>query len=162
MTTTTSTTTSTSTTQPPYTDDTDLLTLRPNIASLGVTEWTTTHERARDVINQDLEAGWYRQACVVKGVNPLSSPFTPSLMLNAEDQLRDLSLFKVLELAYEYLAKDAMQDNFMELSDRYRKKYRDELKRVVTIGIHYDWDADFEIDDSERYYQREGRRISRC
>ena len=144
-----------------YTDDDDLLERRSNIISLGVASWTDTHTKAKALIDLDLEGGWYRQAAEVKGVDPRVTPFDADLMLNSDDQLKDLSVFKVLELAYEYLSKDSETDVYMKLSDRYSKKYEIELKKVIIRGIDYDWDASEEIDDSERSYERLSRRLSR-
>ena len=170
-TTTTTSTTTTSTTQPPYSKDKDLLEIRSNIINLGIAEWQLSHYKSRDVINRDLESGWYRQACEATEQNnynvPLihidyrTSPFVPARMLNWSVQLKDLSVFKTLELVYEYLSKDAEEDVFMKLSDRYKKKYDDELKRVIKAGIDYDWDADSVIDTEEVSYQRLTRRLSR-
>lgn len=161
----------TTTTQPPYSNDEDLLERRSNITNLGIAEWQLIHYKSRDIINRDIEAGWYRQACEATGKRnyniPLSyidyrtTPFVPARMLNWIIQLKDLSVFKTLELVYEYLSKDVEEDVFMKLSDRYKKKYNDELKRVIKAGIDYDWDADSIIDTEEISYQRLTRRLSR-
>ena len=158
----TTTTTTTTTTQPPYTTDFDLLSRRPNLVSLGVSSWETMHEKAKELINRDLEAGWYRKASAEEGLSFRETSFAPSRMLNADTQLKDLSIFKVLELAYEYLAKDAKEDNYMKLRDRYHKSYKEELKSVTDLGIHYDWDADGVVEEDEKYSQTLSRRLQRA
>ena len=147
--------------QLPYSNDDDLLEIRSNIASLGIAEWGLTHCKARDIINRDIEAGWYRQTCDIEGVDYRVTPFEPERMLSWSTQIKDLSVFKVLELAYEYLSKDMEDDVFLQLSDRYAKKYNGELKRVVGAGIDYDWNDDDVIDSEELSYQRLTRRLSR-
>lgn len=161
-TTTTSTTTTTTTTQPPFAVDADLLTRRPNITSLGVDSWNTIHEKAKELINRDLEALWYRKAAEMEGYDFRETTFAPSKMLNATTQLKDLGVFKALELAYEYLAKDSESDNYVKLCDRYRKAYKAELKSVIDLGVHYDWDADGVVDDDEKYSQTLSRRLQRA
>lgn len=162
MTTTSSTTTTTTTTQPPYAIDSDLLARRPNILSLGIDSWSDVHEKAKTLINRDLEAMWYREASKSEGLDFRETPFAPSRMLNADTQLKDLGVFKSLELMYEYLAKDSEEDNYMKLRDRYCKAYRAELKSVIDLGIHYDWDADSLIDNDEKSYQAVSRRLMRA
>lgn len=162
MTTTSSTTSSTTTTtQPPYATDANLLSRRPNILSLGVSSWVTIHEKAKNLINRDLEAMWYRKAAELEAIDYRETTFAPSKMLNSDTQLNDLGIFKALELAYEYLAKDSEEDNYMKLRDRYYKAYRAELKSVIDLGIHYDWDADNLIDDDEKYHQTYTRRLQK-
>ena len=160
-TTTTTTTTTTSTTQPPYSCDDDLTNIRTNILNLGIAEWQLSHYKARDLINRDLEAFWYRTAAEKEGVDYRETPFTPARMLNWEVQVIDLSVYKVLELAYEILAKDVAEDNFLLLSDRYKKKYQEELKRVIASGIDYDWDNDQAIDSDEIASPYRTRRLRR-
>jgi hypothetical protein len=128
---------------------------------LGVVSWSSTHYKARDVINRDIEAGWYRKASEREGVDYNLTPFSSSRMLNWRNQLKDLSVYKVLELSYEYLAKDIKEDAFLYLSDKYSKKYESELKRVIRAGIDYDWNFDDSIDSDEKSYQRLTRRLQR-
>jgi len=161
-TTTTSTTTTTTSTQPPYSSDDDLLKRRSNIISLGIGSWAFTHYKARDIVNRDLESGWYRQTCGEKGVDYRLTPFSPGRMLNWETQVKDLSVFKTFELAYEYLSKDSETDVYMALSDRYAKKYEIEFKRIIKAGIDYDWDADNVVEAlEEKAYQKLPRQLSR-
>lgn len=161
-TTTTTSTTTTSTTQLPYSDDDDLISRRPNITNLGIAEWQLSHYKARDIVNRDIESGWYRKACESNNVDFRLTLFVPARMLNWSVQIKDLSVFKTLELVYEYLAKDVTEDVFLSLSNKYAKKYEDELKRVIKAGIDYDWDADTFIDTEEKSYQRLTRRLSRA
>lgn len=161
MSTTTSSTTTTTTTQPPYAIDSDLLDRRPNILSLGKSEWDSSHSKAKILINRDLEAMWYRKASAEEGLDFRATPFAPSRMLDAGNQLKDLGVFKALELIYEYLAKDSEEDNYMKLRDRYYKTYRDELKSVIALGIDYDWDANGILDNDEVSYQAPTRRLQR-
>ena len=161
-TTTTSSTTSTTTTQPFYSGDTDLTKVRPNILGLGVSSWNDQHEAAQDYINRDLDTGWYRSAAQRLNIDFHVATFSPSLILDVSSQLKDLSVYKVLELVYEYLAKDAMQDEFLDLSKLYMKKYEVELKRVISRGIDYDWDSSGLIETDERYTQKFSRRLTRA
>ena len=161
-TTTTSSSTSTTTTQPFYSGDSDLTKIRPNILGLGVSSWPNQHEAAQDYINRDLDTGWYRSAASRRNIDFHVAAFAPSYILDVSSQLKDLSVYKVLELVYEFLAKDSTQDEFLELSKLYAKKYEVELKRVISRGIDYDWDGTGLIESDERYSQKFNRRLTRA
>ena len=161
-TTTTTTTSSTTTTQPPYSVDADLQKRRPNILGLGVSSWPDQHTEAFDYINRDLDTGWYRNAATSRGVDYHVAKFAPSLILDVDSQLKDLGVYKTLELIYEFLAKDSVQDEFSSLSKNYMKKYEVELKRVISRGIDYDWDGSGLIESDEAYTPAPSRRLTRA
>lgn len=150
MATTTSSTTTTTTTLPPYCTDDDLTDLRPNIMDFGLSSWSAQRTRATKIVNRDLSAEWYRKASKERSIDFKVTPFNPCLMLSRYDQLEDLTCWKTFQLIYEYLSKDVEEDVFRDLADRYRKSYERELKRVILIGIDYDWNASGGIDYTEK------------
>jgi len=142
-----------------YSTDADLLKIRPNILNLGMPTWEDLHIEAFDIINRTLIARWYKEIAAEHGVDWWLTEFDPDYV--DATQLVRLSCYKVLELAYMQLMKDSPEsDGFERHRDYFEKKYSQELKEVLAIGINYDWDADDEIDTDEKY-ETSPRRIWR-
>lgn len=105
---------------------------------------------------------WYREAANDEvGKDYRQYPFNPSLLLDTS-QLTDAATYKTLELVYEKLSKDREDDAFRVQEDRYRKRYEEEIKRVIKAGLHYDWDGDGALEEEERSVQRRSRRLRRA
>lgn len=142
-----------------YCTDNDLLKIRPNILELGVSSWEDQREIAYTTINRVIRARWYQSAAVAMGYDPLVTAFDPTRV--QDNDLNDLECYKTLELAYMYLAKDQPeQDGFERLSDKYARKYGQELEAILGMGLSYDWSGDGEFEYDETYITSP-RRISR-
>lgn len=123
-----------------YSTDEDLVGLRPDILDLGVEKYTPQHEEAKRIIDRVLEFRWYRNAAEDIGVDWRTTAFDPTLLKSADTQLKRLSSYKALELAYEYLMQASPSPTaFSELRDLYAKKYKEELSDVLGAGVDYDW-----------------------
>jgi len=143
-----------------YSDDDDLLKLRPNILQLGVTDWEDQHIEAFGIINRKLIADWYRQVAAEHDVEWRQVEFDPELI--DADQINRLSCYKTLQLIYLHLMKDGPdEDGFERLSDRFLKLYNTELNELLAIGINYDWDSNDTISYEEKY-QPSQRRLLRA
>lgn len=133
-----------------YCSDINLLEYRPNILSLGVSDWQSQRENAYTIINRHLEAKWYRQAAGELNVDYLEVTFDPDLI--EEGSLTRLECYKALELIYMYLKKDAQQaDGFSRLEEEFRQRYNEELTTLLAVGINYDWDSSGVISSDEKY-----------
>lgn len=124
-----------------YCTDDDLAAVRPKILDLGVSGWEEQIAEATAIINRVLEVRWYRQACREYGLDYREYAFNPDLLLSADTQLTRLGVYKSLQLAYLYLAKDAPDaDAFERHAKNFEKLYGTELADVLASGLDYDWD----------------------
>lgn len=134
-----------------YCEDSDLIKVRPKILSYNVSSWSDQATKATAVINRSIINRWYKQAAYDHGHNYTETIFDQDLLLNAETQLTDLAVYKTLQLAYEFLMKDNVDDAFREQAKYFEKKYDKELSDVLATGLDYDWDGSEGISSTERY-----------
>lgn len=133
-----------------YSQDADLVKLRPNIMDMGVDDWTFKHEEAFAFINRTLVHRWFKTAAADLGYDYRETTFSPDNVVVSE--LTQLSCYKTLELVYIYLMNDAPEaDGFDRQRKIFRDLYNEELKNILAIGLSYDWDADGNIASSEKY-----------
>lgn len=136
----------------PYSDDNDLIVKRSNILEYlptGTSDWSAKHVESADIINQDLEIEWFRRLVADSSeFNSLEIEFDPDKILNPE-RLVTLSVFKTLELIYEFLAKDIVDCPFAKERDYYAKRYREEFQRISNLGLDYDFNSDGTISEAE-------------
>lgn len=143
-----------------YSTDEHLIGVRPNILSLGVSDWTTHHVEAFDIINRILVGRWYKLVAAEYGVDWRETPFDPELV--DASQLVRLSSYKTLELAYLYLMKDAPEpDGFEREMKLFRDRFNAELQDILALGISYDWDDSGTIEAGEQF-QEQTRRLYRA
>lgn len=134
-----------------YADDSDLAEVRANILDLVPVaggDWESKHDAATLVINHDLEVRWFNAVLSEEGLSSRNYTFDPDKILSPE-RLKNLAVYKTLELIYEYLTKDVIDDPFAKERDYYAKKYRDEFERVLVMGLDYDWNSNSLLDASE-------------
>ena len=143
-----------------YCADSDLVAIRPNILSLGVSDWETVREEAYSFINRSIIARWYREAAKIMGYDPNVTAFNPEQVKN--NCLLRLEAYKTLELAYLHLMKGgAEEDGFERQMEIFRVRYNDEFMLLLDIGIDYDWSGNDIVDDDEKYI-RAPRRLKRA
>ena len=136
-----------------YSNDQDLLKIRPKILSHGETDWEEQHVEAYDIINRELEARWYKQHADDEGIDWKDTPFNPSLV--DASYLRRLACFKALELIYRFLMTDTPDPSGFERHMEYfAEEYERELQKVLVLGLGYDWDASGRIESDERLRPR--------
>jgi hypothetical protein len=142
-----------------YSDDADIIAIRPNITSLGVADWSDMHDKAAEKINRVIIRRWYKDAAAEYSLDWRDTEFNSALV--EANTLKDLSCFKTLELCYMYLMKDSPEpDGFEREMNLFRKLYNQELEEILAIGIGYDWDGSGAVVDTEKY-QRIPRRLTR-
>jgi hypothetical protein len=142
-----------------YSTDEDIVKIRPNVLTVGVSDWQTQHEESFDIINRALIGKWYKAIADEYGVDWRVTPFDPDLV--DIDQVRRLASYKALELLYLYLMKDSPEaDGFEREMTLFRNRYNDELMEILAIGINYDWDESGTIEPDETY-QPKIRRLQR-
>jgi len=144
-----------------HTED-DLVEVRPDILSYGASDLEPQMLEGESIINRTIESRWYRAAAAENGLNFHTTVFNPALLLNADDQLKRLAVYKSLQLSYLYLMKEAPEpDAFERQMSTFRKLYEEELQLVLGAGLDYDWDESGAIEAGENL-QPTYRRLQRC
>ncbi len=129
-----------------YHGDEDLIEIRPDILSYGITDFDVQMQESEDIINRTLDARWYRNVADDFGLNWRITTFDPELALNGAVQLKRLACYKSLQLIYLHLMKEAIEpDAFERQMDTFKKLYKEELNEVLNAGIDYDFDDDGSI-----------------
>lgn len=147
------------TTRTVYSHDNDILEIRANILSLGIDNWTFKHQEAFTIINRSLAKNWYQVVAEGFTIDWNRIPFDPDRVLI--DDVKRLSCYKTLELAYLYLMNDAPEpDGFERQRKIFRDLYNEELAITTASGITYDWDQDL-LHDPEEKNIRVPRRLTR-
>lgn len=141
-----------------YSNDHDLIKIRGNILTYHE-DYEEKHTEAKDIIDRELEAKWYKQHADDEGIDWTTTPFDPNKVDAA--YLRRLSCYKTLELIYLMLAHDAAEpDGFDRQRELFQELYEQELAKVLSLGLGYDWDASGTIEADERLRPRY-RRLKR-
>lgn len=143
-----------------YSDDDDLIKIRPNILGLGVSDWEEQAIEAFSMINRILIAKWYKPTAAEHDVEWRETEFNPDLV--DATQLVRVSAYKTLELAYLHLMKDTPEpDGFERQMKIFKERFVSELNDLLALGINYDWDESDTIEYDEKYYPRQ-RRLTRA
>jgi len=114
------------------------------------------HDESKDDIDRIIEVKWFRPRVrerYGRNIEFLNGDldFDPSLMLNAETQLRKASVYRVLSgYVCPKLSKSTRNaDAWEKRAEEYGKKFDEEMERVLATGIDYDWDASGSVDEDE-------------
>lgn len=136
-------------------NDDDLVAIRPNILSYGITDFELQMQEAENIVIRMLDARWYRNVASDNGIDFRSTPLDATLFLNASDQLSRLACYKSLQLIYLHLMKESPEaDAFERQSATFKKLYSEEQKEVLDAGLDYDWSDDGTIDAGENIVPR--------
>lgn len=134
-----------------YSDDSDLLKIRPDILSLGVSSWSEKHDEAALIIDRAIDSEWYRSIALDNNVDYQEFPFDGTLLVGEGSQLLRLSCYKTLELIYLSVQKNTAEDDGFERQRKiFLKMYKEEFVGVLGSGMDYDWDRSGAISIEER------------
>jgi len=132
-----------------YSDDTELIKIRPEILSYEITDWEDMHVEAKRIIDREIEALWYREQATEHGISWESVGFDDTLVDTAA--LKRLACYKTLELIYLYLMKDSAEpDAFERQMHLFHDLYVEEFQKILSLGLGYDWDSSGAIDSDEK------------
>lgn len=144
-----------------FCNDNSLMRYRPNIMNLlptGILTWASQINQAEAEVLRILERRWYQEAAREQGLDYISVPFDKDKILDAasasaeepDTQITNLCAFKALALIYEYLGiETADASGFERYRDHFAKRFTDELRVVLEVGVSYDWDASGEFEQTE-------------
>lgn len=114
------------------------------------------HCEAKDDIDKMIEVKWFKPRVrerFGKDIELLDGnlDFDADLMLNADTQLRKASAFRVLgHYICPKLSKATRNaDAWEKRAEEFSKKFDEEIERVLSVGIDYDWDRSGQVDDDE-------------
>tara|TARA_R110001606_G_scaffold143395_1_gene282693 strand:+ start:51 stop:461 length:411 start_codon:yes stop_codon:yes gene_type:complete len=125
-----------------YSNDSDLVELIPDILSLGITQFTDEHPKAKSDIDRELRIKWWPR----KG---LSGEMNIAKLTSA--QFKMASVYLVLwRYALPQLTNWVDGDRFQNMIDFYKARYGEELEAVLSDGVEYDADGDGTITQVER------------
>lgn len=142
-----------------YSTDDDLVYLRPNILNNGQASFAWAHERAYEDINTRIEAEWYIGVAAFHSIDYTTTAMDPTKLVATD--LKQLSVYRALELIYVSLAKDVpTEDGPFQWASWARSQYEEEFARLVKIGFTYDWSGDG-ITQADKF-QYGQRRLIRC
>lgn len=143
-----------------YCSESDLITIRPKILNLGVTDWTDQIVEAGSIIDRAIDVRWYRRVAEDNDVDWRVYKFDRDLLKNVDTQLKRLACYKTFELCFMYLMKHRADDAFEKERKLFSELYKEELQEVLLSGLDYDWDDD-DLDTEETLVPRI-RRLMRC
>lgn len=139
-----------------YSNDTNLVAIRPDILNFGVESWPEKHDEAALIINRAIDSQWYRSVALDNNVDYRDVPFDESFV--TVSQLLRLSCYKTLELIYLSLQKNTSEDDGFERQRKvFAKLYDDEFTDVVGAGLDYDWDGSGVLAAEEKTQQMKRR-----
>lgn len=123
------------------------------VDSLG---FSLDQDEAKDDIDKIIEVKWFKPRVrerFGKDIEILTGnlDFDADLMLNAETQLRKASAFRVLgHYICPKLSKATRNaDAWEKRAEEFSKKFDEEIERVLSVGIDYDWDRSGQVDGDE-------------
>ena len=123
------------------------------VDSLG---FSLDHDEAKDDIAKIIEVKWFKPRVrerFGKDIELLDGnlDFDPALMLNSSTQLRKASAYRVLgHYVCPKLSKATRNgDAWERRAEEFNKKFDEEIERVLSVGIDYDWDRSGQVDDDE-------------
>lgn len=141
-----------------YCEESDLISIRPSILSLGVDDWSTQIEEAGNILDRAIEVGWYRRIAEENGLDWRTVRFDRDLLKSSDTQLKRVACYKTLELCFMFLMKHMVDDAFEKERKMFSTLYKDELQEVLLAGLDYDWDDD-DLDSDEILVPRVRRLI---
>ncbi len=134
-----------------YTVDSDLTKKRSNVLDLGIAAFEDQHLEAARIINRDITI-WYEAEALLRGVDPRSTIFDQSFLLEADTEVKPAAVFLALSLAYDLLAKDLPKesDGMAAQREHYQKEFDREWEAAKLCGFTYDWDQSGVTTEDER------------
>lgn len=118
--------------------------------------FSADHDEAKDDIDKMIEVKWFRPRVrerFGKDIEFLTGnlDFNPALMLNASTQLKKASVYRVLgNYVFPKLSKSTRSgDAWEKRGEEFGKRFEEEIERVLSTGIDYDWDSSGQVDDDE-------------
>lgn len=130
--------------------------------------FSADHDEAKNDIDRIIEIKWFRPRVrerYGRDIELLDDDleFDPDLMLNASTQLKKASAYRVLgEYACPRLSKATKEaDAWEKRADWFATRFNEEIDRVFSIGIDYDWDSSGVIESDENKMPATSFRVGR-
>ena len=141
-----------------YSEDSDLIEIRPDILDLGVSGWDAKHNEAQLIIDRAIDRKWYRSIALDNNVDYRDVPYDGDTLSDGGVQLLRLSCYKTLELIYLFVQKNTEKgDGFERQRKIFKDLYTEEFNDVINSGIDYDWDRSGEVSIDEKMQTKKRR-----
>lgn len=141
-----------------YSEDSDLIEIRPDILDLGVSGWDAKHNEAQLIIDRAIDRKWYRSIALDNNVDYRDVPYDGDNLSDGGVQLLRLSCYKTLELIYLFVQKNTEKgDGFERQRKIFKDLYTEEFNDVINSGIDYDWDRSGEVSIDEQMQTKKRR-----
>lgn len=144
-----------------YSSHNDLRKYWAGIDQCGIDDLDDIQAEAYRLVNRDIELGWYRAQCDALDIDYTETRFAAS-SLEDTTPCKALECFKLLELLAAALTLHPgtaeSRDTWQEMRDHYHARYDDELAKVLSLGLQYDWDTTTTDDITPA----QPRRLTRC
>ena len=119
-----------------YSEDSDLIEIRPDILDLGVSGWDAKHNEAQLIIDRAIDRKWYRSIALDNNVDYRDVPYDGDNLSDGGVQLLRLSCYKTLELIYLFVQKNTEKgDGFERQRKIFKDLYTEEFNDVINSGI---------------------------
>lgn len=125
-----------------FSTDNDLITLIPDILSLGIESFFLEHPKAQSDIERELRIKWWPK----RGI---AGEMVNSKLTDAQFT-RCASYLVLWRYALPQLTNWVDGDRFTNMIDFYRARYGEELESVLNDGVEYDADGDSSISNGEK------------
>lgn len=130
--------------------------------------FSADHDEAKDDIDRIIEIKWFRPRVRERFGRDIeilddNVDFDPDLMLNASTQLKKASAYWVLgEYVCPRLSKATKEaDAWEKRADWFATRFNEEIDRVLSSGIDYDWDSSGVIESDENKLPATSFRVGR-
>ena len=141
-----------------YSEDSDLIEIRPDILDLGVSGWDAKHNEAQLIIDRAIDRKWYRSIALDNNLDYRDVPYDGDNLSDGGVQLLRLSCYKTLELIYLFVQKNTEKgDGFERQRKIFKDLYTEEFNDVINSGIDYDWDRSGEVSIDEQMQTKKRR-----
>ena len=125
-----------------FSTDSDLTAILPDILSLGISSFTGEHAKAEADIKRELRIRWWVRTGRTGEMDDT---------LLTDSQFTRANAYLVLwKYALPQLTNWVDGDRFMNQIQYYKDRYGEELERVLSDGVEYDFNEDGTVQDSEK------------
>ena len=135
-----------------YSTDSDLEQYEPDIKNYGIQDFSDLHALSKSDILRDIEIEWWPRAGYGRYDITTGSIAEMEDSLLQDSQWTRAAVYHVLGFyIYPRLSTfDPNGDVFREKMAFYRQEYKTEFKKILRLGVKYDYDSSGTITTSEK------------
>tara|TARA_R110000823_G_scaffold19307_3_gene59603 strand:+ start:232 stop:690 length:459 start_codon:yes stop_codon:yes gene_type:complete len=140
----------------PFSTDSDLADLVPDILELGIVSFADKHANAQADIERELRIKWWPKKRLSFSDSHTYSEMDASKLVDS--QFTRVSAYLVLwRYSLTQLTNWVQDDRFVQMIEFYKARYNEELEAILDDGVEYDVDGSGTITDYEKQPQNVNR-----